>query len=663
MADTVASCHEAPGQQAHHGARRVALVGSPNSGKSTLFNALTGAGRAVGNYPGTSVEVGTGRWADPAFGELSLTDLPGAYSLDPMSPDEALTADLLHGGDKVDAVVVVCDGAHLGRSLVLAAHVRQLPVPVVVALTMTDVAARRGLEVDDAVLAERLGVRVVRLDPRRRDVHALAAAVAEALASPVTHPLTLAPTTVGGCSVGCPADCTACPPTAMSDLTARLDPEDDLARAEAVFTWVTDTTAMATSRAHELRQTWSDRIDRWVTAPVIGPVIFLGVMWAVFALTTTVAAPLQGALDAFFTGPVTSATTAAFGAVGLGGSLVEGFVVDGLIAGVGMLLTFVPLMAIMFVLLALLEDSGYMARAAVVTDRLMSRLGLPGRAFLPLVVGFGCNVPAISAVRVLPDARHRLLTALLVPFTSCSARLTVYVMVAATFFPANAGTVVFLMYVTSILLVILGGLLLRSTLIRTMGSDPLVLDLPPYQAPSVRLLGSATWMRLRGFLETASGIIVATVAVVWALGVIPAPGTSGTLGDVPIGDSLYAWIADQASVLFIPTGFAEWHAIGALIVGFVAKEAVISSWAQTYPSDVDLSAGVYADFAASSGGHPQAAAAAFLVFLLAYTPCVATLAAQKRQIGTRWTGVGVVMQLAMAWLLAVAVFQIGVALT
>ncbi len=170
-------------------------------------------------------------------------------------------------------------------------------------------------------------------------------------------------------------------------------------------------------------------------------------------------------------------------------------------------------------------------------------------------------------------------------------------------------------------------------------------------------------MRLRGFLETASGIIVATVAVVWALGVIPAPGTTWGLGEVPIADSLYAWLADQASVLFIPTGFAEWHAIGALMVGFVAKEAVISSWAQTYPADVDLSTGVYADFVASSGGHPQAAAAAFLVFLLAYTPCVATLAAQKRQIGTRWTAAGVVMQLGMAWLLAVAVFQIGSALT
>jgi ferrous iron transport protein B len=659
VADTVANCHEAPGRPARPGARRVALVGSPNSGKSTLFNALTGAGRAVGNYPGTSVEVGTGRWVDPAFGELCLTDLPGAYSLDPMSPDEALTADLLHGGDQVDAVVVVCDAAHLGRSLVLAAHVRGLPVPVVIALTMTDVAARRGVEVDDAVLAERLGVRVVRLDPRRRDVRALAEAVTDALSRPATHPLTLTQATNGGCRAGCPLDCTSCPPTAIDDLSATLDSDDDLARAEAVFAWVTDTSARATTRAHGHRRTWSDRIDRWATAPVLGPAIFLGVMWVVFALTTTVAAPLQGALDAFFTGPVTSMTTSAFAAVGLGGSLAEGFVVDGLIAGVGMLLTFVPLMAIMFALLALLEDSGYMARAAVVTDRLMGRLGLPGRAFLPLVVGFGCNVPAISAVRVLPDARHRLLTALLVPFTSCSARLTVYVMVAATFFPAHAGTVVFAMYVTSIVLVVLGGLLLRSTLIRTMGSDPLVLDLPPYQRPSLRLLGSATWMRLRGFLATASGIIVATVSVVWALGVIPAPGTTGVVGDVPIADSLYAWLADQASVLFLPTGFAEWHAIGALMVGFVAKEAVISSWAQTYPADVDLSTGVYADFVASSGGHPQAAAAAFLVFLLAYTPCVATLAAQKRQIGARWTATGVVMQLVMAWLLAVAVFQVG----
>ena len=663
MADALASRPPAPDAPAAPGTRMVAIVGSPNAGKSTLFNALTGAGRAVGNYPGTSVEVGTGRWVDRSLGEVALTDLPGTYSLDPMSPDEALTAEMLHGGARVDAVVVVCDAAHLGRSLVLAAHVRTLPVRTVVALTMSDVAARRGVVVDESVLAGRLGVPVVRLDPRRGAVHGLAAAVADVLAGPPPHPLALPEGSESGCLPQCPESCTACPPTTAADLSSNLVAEDDLARAEAVFAWSTGTAEAATRRVHEARQTWTDRVDRWVTAPIVGPVTFLAVMWMVFALTTTVAAPLQDALDSFFTGPVTSAARSLIGAVGLGGSLVEGFVIDGLIAGVGMLLTFVPLMAIMFVLLALLEDSGYMARAAVVTDRLMGRLGLPGRAFLPLVVGFGCNVPAISAVRVLPDARHRLLTALLVPFTSCSARLTVYVMVAATFFPDNAGTVVFAMYLASIALVILGGLLLRSTLIRSMGHDPLVLDLPPYQRPSVRLLWAATWARLRGFLVTASGIIVATVAVVWAMGVIPAPGASGAVGEVPVGGSLYAWIAQHVAVLFGPTGFAEWHAVGALIAGFVAKEAVISSWAQTYPADADLSASVYADFAASSGGHPQAAAAAFLVFLLAYTPCVATLATQRRQIGWRWTGVGMGMQFSLGWLLAVLVFQVGAALS
>jgi ferrous iron transport protein B len=662
VADTIPR-HSDPAPAPAPRSRAVALVGSPNSGKSTLFNALTGAGRAVGNYPGTTVEVGTGRWTSAALGDVTLTDLPGAYSLDPLSPDEALTAELLHGGGALDAAVIVCDAAHLGRSLVLAAHVRQLPVRSVVALTMSDVADRRGVTVDTDVLAERLGVPVVRLDPRRRDVSALARALAQVLDEPPPRPLAVSSDGVGRCTPACPPECTACQPTDVADLTASLTVDDDLERAEQLFAWVTETTELATTRPPEARRTWTDRVDRWVTAPILGPLVFLAVMWGVFVLTTTVAAPLQDGLDALFTGPVTDAARAVLGAVGLGGSLVEGFVVDGLIAGVGMLLTFLPLMAIMFVLLALLEDSGYMARAAVVTDRLMGRLGLPGRAFLPLVVGFGCNVPAISAVRVLPDARHRLLTALLVPFTSCSARLTVYVMVAATFFPDSAGTVVFLMYVTSIVLVILGGLLLRSTLIRSMGSDPLVLDLPPYQRPSVRLLAGATWMRLRGFLQTASGIIVATVAVVWAMGVIPAPGATGSVGDVPVNDSLYAWISEHVAVLFGPTGFAEWHAVGALIVGFVAKEAVISSWAQTYPAGSDLSASVFADFTAASGGHPQAAAAAFLVFLLAYTPCVATLATQKRQIGMRWTSVGVVMQLTMAWVLAVAVFQIGSAIS
>jgi ferrous iron transport protein B len=341
--------------------------------------------------------------------------------------------------------------------------------------------------------------------------------------------------------------------------------------------------------------------------------------------------------------------------------------VDGLIAGVGMLLTFVPLMALMFLLLAILESSGYMARAAVVTDRTMRAIGLPGRAFLPLIVGFGCNVPAISATRVLPDARQRLLTALLVPFTACSARLTVFVLVGATFFGSNAGHVVFGMYVASILLVVGVGSLLRSTLWRTMHADPLVIDLPAYHLPLPRQVAFVTWGRVRAFLATAGGIIVVTVAAVWALSAIPAPGASGTLGDVPVEDSVFAATAGAVAPVFEPAGFGDWHATSALIVGFVAKEAVISSWAQTYaaeePDDPaapgDLGDAVRADFVASSGGHPTAAVLAFLVFLLAYTPCVATLAALRREVGTRWMLGSVAISGGVAWVLAVAVFQVG----
>jgi ferrous iron transport protein B len=321
----------------------------------------------------------------------------------------------------------------------------------------------------------------------------------------------------------------------------------------------------------------------------------------------------------------------------------------------------------MFVLLALLEDSGYMARAAVVTDRLMRAIGLPGRAFLPLIVGFGCNVPAISATRILPSARHRVMTALLVPFTSCSARLTVYVLVATTFFPHSAGTVVFAMYVISITVIVLAGLGLRATLWRTVGREPLVLDLPPYQRPTLRLTASVTWLRVYGFLRTAGGIIVLTVTAVWLLQSVPVGPGSGSFGEVAPAHSLFAALARVLAPVFAPLGFGDWHTVGALVVGFVAKEAVITSWAQTYAA-ADPTAGlpphelqqhVGSAFAASSGSATVAAVWAFLLFLLAYTPCVATLAAQRREIGARWTAFGLGMQLTIAWLLGCAAFQIG----
>ena len=327
-------------------------------------------------------------------------------------------------------------------------------------------------------------------------------------------------------------------------------------------------------------------------------------------------------------------------------------------------------MFIMFLALALLEDSGYLARAALLADRLMRAIGLNGRAVLPLIVGFGCNLPALAATKSLPNAAHRTVAALLVPLTSCAARLTVYILIAAAFFPNHAGTVVFGMYVGSVLLVIAGGLLLRLIFKDTVGADPLFLVLPSYQRPGVSTVLLIAGRRALAFLKGAGVTIVIMLTLMWCLMAIPVRG-GHDIADVPVEDSLYAEIADSVSPVFAPAGFDDWHATAALMTGFVAKETVVAALAQSYQVDEpaendyadaegsDLGARLRADFDESSGGHGGAAAIAFLVFVLAYTPCAATLAEQKRVLGGKLTFVAFVAQLALAWLLAVAVFQIG----
>lgn len=612
----VCNCHDAAWRSAPAGSPVITVVGAPNSGKSTLFNALTGSRVQEGNWPGTSVEIARGTWRVEGH-TLDLIDLPGAYSLEPASPDEAFTRSMLLDAPP-DLVLVAVDADALGRGLYLVSQLLEHELRVVIALTKTDLAPG----IDTALLAERLGVPVVAVDPRRRRHLADLAPVITATLNATPQRLRQAPW--GG----------------------------ELEAAEERFTWIgTVVDGVVDKRAS--RREWSDRLDAVTMHPVAGPVVFLAAMWVVFQITTTVAAPFQDWLDGLFTGPVSDALR------GLPlPRILEAILVDGLVAGVGMVLTFVPLMALMFLCLAVLEDSGYMARAAVVADRVMRAIGLPGRAFIPLIVGFGCNVPAISATRILGRREHRILTALLIPFASCTARLAVYVMLATTFFPEHAGTVVFAMYLISVVLIVVVGMLVRRLLWRSFGSEPLVIDLPRYQLPGARMVAQVTWTRLAGFLRTASTIIVACVTVVFLLQATPVGGDHDFADpELPVAESAYGVVSEAMAPIFAPAGFGSGEITGALITGFVAKEAVVSTWAQTYP-DEDLSTAITRDFADTSGGHALAAVWAFMMFLLAFTPCVATLAAQRREIGLRWTLAGIGLQLGLAWVLAVATFQL-----
>jgi ferrous iron transport protein B len=682
------SCHgnasvPAPGRSAAATATRpevlrVLLVGGPNVGKSTLFNALTGARQHTTNAPGTTVELATGSWrtatgsTSGSVTERVIVDLPGSYSLLARSSDEQVTADAVRElaqsfgkvGEQPGVVVAVLDATALPRSLYLLAQVAEIGVPLVVALTMLDLAAAttgspNAAMVPDtlaAALATSLGVPVVPVDARHRaagGLYALALAV-DAVAE---HPGRV---------------------TGIAPRASVPDAGQELAHAETLFAWVEHVTEQVTTcqapehgsagatSGQRLHRTNSDRVDTVLLNPWAGIPVFLGVVWLLFELTTKFAAPLQALIGRLVNGPLASAVTAVLALVGLGDSWVRGLLVDGLLVGVGTVLTFLPVMAVMFAALGILEDSGYLARAAFVADRAMRSLGLDGRALLPLIVGFGCNLPALAATRILPHARQRLLTGLLIPLTSCSARLTVYVLLASAFFPAHAGTVIFAMYLVSVMLVLGVGLVLRLSAFRDMRAEPLILVLPAYQRPHLRTLGMSVRLRLGAFVAGMGKIIVVTMLVIWVLMAFPATGQHA-VGHVPVADSLYGRAASGIAPVLAPAGFGNDHAAAALITGFVAKEVVVGSFAQSYavakPADASRAGGLgeqlRASFDESSGGHGGAAALAFMVFVLAYTPCVATLAEQRRLFGWRPTASAVLAQLVGAWVLAVLIFQVG----
>lgn len=647
--------------------KRVVFVGNPNVGKSSMFNALLGARTRTMNAPGTTVSITCGQYhyeKPKTAGNAQnwqFVDTPGTYSLAPMSPDEQVAVDALIGMSGMpvpDLTVVVLDATALSRSLYLLSMVVELGLPTVVALTMNDLAVRNGCGVDAERLSHLLdGMPVVAIDGRTGDGgKALADAIAASFeGTPVPHGLTALPTA-----------------TADADMKTA----DGLSvwaesRADARLDWTAGILRGLDMHAVD-HVTLSDRIDRVLLHPVIGVLVFLAVLFVVFQATTTLASPMQDWIDVTFRGWCTDGLDLLLGLFGpsVSGGWLRSLLVDGLLDGVVTVLTFIPVMGIMFLLLSILEDSGYMARAAFVMDRAMRALGLDGRAFLPIIVGFGCNLPALAATRTLSDSRQRVLTGMLVPFAACSARLSVFLVLAHAFFPKYAGLVVFLMYVASVMVILLVGVLLRHTMFRGLEPEPLMLALPAYQCPRALQLARSVLLRLWGFIRGASVIIISMITALWLLQGIPVTANAGGFAHVDdVHDSAYGVLADAVAPVFAPAGFDDWHASAALITGFVAKEVVVGSMSQSYHADEPddatsqqagegtLGQKLRASFDQSSHGHGKAAAIAFLLFTLAYTPCLATVAEMRRQFGTKVAARSVLLSLAVAYVIAIIAFQ------
>lgn len=647
--------------------KRVVFVGNPNVGKSSMFNALLGARTRTMNAPGTTVSITCGQYRYKSSKTTKnpqnwqFVDTPGTYSLSPMSPDEQVAVDALTGASGMpvpDLAVVVLDATALSRSLYLLSMVVELGLPTVVALTMNDLAVRNGCGVDAERLSHLLdGMPVVAIDGRTGNGgKALADAIAASFeGTPVPHGLTALPTA-----------------TADADMKTA----DGLSvwaesRADARLDWTAGILRGLDMHAVD-HVTLSDRIDRVLLHPVIGVLVFLAVLFVVFQATTTLASPMQDWIDVTFRGWCTDGLDLLLGLFGpsVNGGWLRSLLVDGLLDGVVTVLTFIPVMGIMFLLLSILEDSGYMARAAFVMDRAMRALGLDGRAFLPIIVGFGCNLPALAATRTLSDSRQRVLTGMLVPFAACSARLSVFLVLAHAFFPKYAGLVVFLMYVASVMVILLVGVLLRHTMFRGLEPEPLMLALPAYQCPRALQLARSVLLRLWGFIRGASVIIISMITALWLLQGIPVTANAGGFAHVDdVHDSAYGVLADAVAPVFAPAGFDDWHASAALITGFVAKEVVVGSMSQSYHADEPddaasqqagegtLGQKLRASFDQSSHGHGKAAAIAFLLFTLAYTPCLATVAEMRRQFGTKVAARSVLLSLAVAYVIAIIAFQ------
>jgi ferrous iron transport protein B len=706
----------------------VAVAGNPNSGKSTLINALAGTRLQVGNWPGVTVEKKEALLEHQGR-SLRLVDLPGTYSLSPYSQEEVIALDYLVNA-RPDVILNVVDSTNLERNLYLTVQLLELGIPVVVALNIYDESRKKGYEINARLMEETTGLKAVpTVATRKEGLEELLAAVLKAGDQPEANlPRSLhygqdlesaAQEVERQMQNRHPALVNRYPQRwlafkllekderllkeinlgdapfleqATRHLKQALDDDLEELLAEARYAQAAGLSREALKKPETSRRELTEKIDAVVLNRFLGIPIFLLIMWFMFKLTFDVGNPFVDWVDGVVTGPLTHWTTALLTAIATPDWLVS-LATDGIIGGVGTVLTFVPLIFAMMFFITLLEGSGYMARAAFVMDRAMHALGLHGKSFIPMLLGFGCNVPAIYATRTLENPKDKTLTALLIPLMSCGAKLPIYALFTGLFFAAYAGTVIWSLYVLGIILAMVMGILFRRTLFK--GESPLfIMELPPYRLPTLKSLMIHTWEKGKHFLIKAGTYILAISILMWFLLNLP-------WGLQSKQDSLLGKIGQGMAPIFEPLGFDQWQAASALVSGFIAKEIVVSTMGQIYDQGekkaetpnageelkgIGVSFGkafwnagtnVFSTFGIASLRADQddkteswrnkltehftpLSALAFMAFALLYMPCMVTAVAYKHEFGTwKWFGVATAYGLVLAWLVAFIIYQGG----
>ena len=661
-----------------------ALVGNQNCGKTTLFNALTGSNQHVGNFPGVTVEQKSGEVK--GVKNCSVVDLPGIYSLRPYTQEEIVSRDFIIN-QKPDCIINIIDATNIERNLYLTLQLLELRVPTVIALNMMDEVYANGGTVDVQQLSRLIGVPVVPISAVKGE------GVSELIDRVVdTARKKALPGVTDFCADDSPvhrcihavihliqdhADrlgvssrfCTAKLIEGDPELAGRLELDENerellehcivqmesesgldrnAALADMRYSFIEGVVSKTVVKCHESREhARSVRMDRVLTGKYTAIPTFLAIMFLIFYLTFNVIGSalsdwLSLGIDAL-TGLVDRGLTA----YGIN-TVVHSLVIDGIFAGVGSVLSFLPIIVTLFFFLSILEDTGYMARVAFVMDRPLRKLGLSGRSFVPMLIGFGCSVPAIMATRTVSSDRDRKMTILLTPYMSCSAKIPIYAVFAAAFFPQNRGLAMICLYALGIVMGIIVALILKSTAFRGQ-PVPFVMELPNYRMPSLKSVGLLLWEKAKDFLERAFTVIFMATVLIWFL------QTFDTRLNVVAdsADSLLALIGQLIAPVFRPLGFADWRMVTALISGFTAKEAVVSTLAVLLGTNVaNLSSALGSVF-------NPITAVSFLVFTLLYTPCVAAVATIRRELGSAVKTIGVViMQCSVAWLTAFVIYNV-----